>query len=362
MPLQKQSLVVVKKMNKKGPILLFPTHYLGNFILGLPWVQEISNRYPDTVLVIDPVFLPLVEAAEVKPEYIIYYPREHLSKSNNIFIRIKSYLEFLVQLRRFKNRCLLDLEGERFTGVVSLLSGCSVRIGPKQRRSSWFYSISQKLNYEKHRFNAFGEIIRKWGSIETPSNKLEYVNNPIATTSVFQLHNKKNTLTNFIVIHPGASALYKRWPALHFSKLYNLLSREGYNVVWIGAGASDSKILEEIETISGPMNFLNFCDRLSFPELISLFQASTLFIGADSGPMHLAASTGLPVLGLFGPSNDKIWEPLGADSKFIRGKLLCDESCKGKSCESTRHCLETLHPQVVFNVVLSSLPNLKVTL
>ena len=84
MPLQKQSLVVVKKMNKKGPILLFPTHYLGNFILGLPWVQEISNRYPDTVLVIDPVFLPLVEAAEVKPEYIIYYPREHLSKSNKL--------------------------------------------------------------------------------------------------------------------------------------------------------------------------------------------------------------------------------------------------------------------------------------
>lgn len=71
----------MKKINQK--MLLFPTHYLGNFILGLPWVIAAIEKDPTTVVVLDARFSPFIEIALKSHKNIIEYPRDEL-KSKQI--------------------------------------------------------------------------------------------------------------------------------------------------------------------------------------------------------------------------------------------------------------------------------------
>ncbi len=338
---------------EKSPLLLFPTHYLGNFVLGLPWICEVVSKFPESTIVIDSAFVPLLDMTDAKSARVVIYPRQLLSKSHGLVSRIKHYFKFLRELRRYRHRYLLDLEGERFTGVLSLLSGCSVRYGPTQKNGDFFYTESVKLDYENHRFNAFGELIRQWQIVSTPLNTLAYREKSTDSLAINKILNLTNRVKNLVVIHTGASAKYKRWPASNFAVLSKLLTAKGYSVVWIGAGQDDSKTIEEIKAQSDDANTLDLSNRLSFSELVTLLKHSSAYIGADSGPMHLAASTGIPVIGLFGPSKESIWRPLGSNSIVLRSDQSCHVGCKGKVCLSSEHCLKSLPPEVVLDATLN---------
>jgi ADP-heptose:LPS heptosyltransferase len=341
---------------EKGPLLLFPTHYLGNFVLGLPWICEIAAKHPESTVVIDSSFAPLLDMTEAKSARVILYPRQLLSKSNGPVSRTKHYFKFLRQLQSHSHICLLDLEGERFTGVLSLLSGCPVRYGPIQKNANLFYTKSIELNYENHRFNAFGELIKEWQAVSTPLNTLTYREQANASLAISKLLAENRLDKNLALIHTGASAEFKRWPASNFATLSKSLSIKGYSVVWIGAGKADSDSIAEIMGLCPDVNTIDLSNKLSFSELVTLMKNSTVYIGADSGPMHLAASTGIPVLGLFGPSKESIWRPLGSHSKVLRSEQSCHPGCKGKVCLSSEHCLKSLSPEVVLEATLNHAP------
>jgi len=341
----------------QGPILLFPTHYLGNFVLCLPWIRDIVAQYPDTVLVIDPRFSGLLNMASIKPKTIIFYPRVKLSKEQGLGARLILFLKFIRQLRKYKSLDLIDLEGERFTGVLSLLSANKHRIGPTQKHSDWFYTQSHDLNYAHHRFDSYGEIISQWQDIESPLSKIEYVLPNLALNFVHQLGQPSRLRPPLVAIHVGASTYTKRWPVSHFVGLATDLSNHGYKVAWIGAHKEDQQIAEQIERDLKGIKSVNFCGKLSCVELISLLISASLFIGADSGPMHVAASTGTPVIGLFGVTNDAIWAPLGSDSEVLRGTLGCKNTCKNKHCVADNRCMVSLNPQRVADAALRKLLN-----
>ncbi|MFT6295622.1 MAG: ADP-heptose:LPS heptosyltransferase [Glaciecola sp.] len=341
----------------KGPILLFPTHYLGNLVLCLPWIREIVAQYPDTVLVIDPRFSGLLNMASIKPKTIIFYPRVELSKEQNLGVRLIHFLNFIKQLRKYKSLDLIDLEGERFTGVLSLLSANKHRIGPTQKHSNWFYTQSHDLNYTHHRFVSYGELISQWQDINTPLSKIEYVLPNLALNFVHQLGQTSRLRPALVAIHVGASTYTKRWPVSHFVRLATDLSSHGYKVAWVGADKEDQKIANQIECQLKGTNSFNFCGKLSCVELISLLKSASLFIGADSGPMHVAASMDTPVIGLFGITNDAIWAPLGSNSKVLRGDLGCKFACKNKHCVADNRCMVSLNPQRVADAALRKLLN-----
>jgi heptosyltransferase-3 len=90
--------------------------------------------------------------------------------------------------------------------------------------------------------------------------------------------------------------------------------------------------------------------RLSLGELIALLQVSRLFIGNDSGPMHLACLSGVPVVALFGPADEGRWGPLSEDSVVVRGALPC-EKCARSDCGLDFQCIRTLSQGAVKEAV-----------
>lgn len=350
---------MLEQLMKKSPILLFPTHYLGNFVLCLPWIRVIVEQYPGTVLVIDPRFKELLNMASITPKTVIFYPRSMLSKRQTLRIKLTHFLKFIGQLRRYKALDLIDLEGERFTGILSLLSGSKNRIGPKQKHSSWFYTQSHDLNYTRHRFDSYGQIINKWRDIKTPLNEVKYTIPGMATNysqGLSQALDQSSKLQlPLVTVHVGASTYTKRWPVSHFIEMATSLHNNGYRTAWIGADQEDLNIAKLIEAESLKFRSVNLCGKLSYVELISLLKSTSLFVGADSGPMHIAASTGIPVIGLFGVTNDAIWAPLGNKSEVLRGTLSCELSCRNKLCVADNRCMVSLNPKRVVESALSKL-------
>ena len=338
-------------VNSSPPVLLFPTHYLGNFVLGLPWICAVLEKYPAALVVIDSRFATLAEAVLPAGSDVLLYQRARLASSEPFFSRLRHYLRFLKVLRRDRKTTLVDLEGERFTGVLSLLSGCQRRIGPVGKRAGRFYTDVLELDYYRHRFNAFGTVLSELvASIDAPDSHLAFTF-PAAVEQLIEAQLGAAGSKQLVAIHPGASVSYKLWPEASFVVLIENLEQAGYQVVWVGAGDNDASIIDSIMGTLPNSSAINLCNRLGFLELAALYRQCCCFVGSDSGPMHLAASTGIPVLALFGPSVEAIWSPLGDNSHVLRGSESCGENCDAWQCDFAYRCLQSLSPEQVFEAV-----------
>jgi hypothetical protein len=116
-----------------------------------------------------------------------------------------------------------------------------------------------------------------------------------------------------IVIHPFSGSMAKNWPLESFRQLAKRLSVRG-----------------SVAMVTGPEEELTGARRFAdLGSLAAWLSGASLFIGNDSGPTHLAAAMGIPVVALFGPTDPAIWAPRGANVRVLRrepmGELSVDE-------------------------------------
>ncbi len=344
--------------DRQAPLLLFPTHYLGNFILGLPWVLSVLRQHPRAVLVLDTQFEDLARLVLEPDVQVLLYPRKEISKGQRFFTRLTHYWKFIRALRNTGSETVLDLEGERFTGVLARLSGCSHRVGPTGKRAETFYTDIRDLNYQNHRYNAFGEIVAGYTDGALPNSNFTYHIDDHSNTAVKELLQDWDGDRALVAIHPGASVSYKLWPRSQFVELVKLLDKKDCQIVWVGAGESDSEIIDDVRSQLTEIGTINLCNRLNFVELTALYKRCTFFVGSDSGPMHLAASTGLPVFALFGPSDEAIWAPLGDNSHLVRSAQPCGADCNAFHCSLDYRCMKTLGADQVVTAIEQALPEI----
>ena len=121
-------------------------------------------------------------------------------------------------------------------------------------------------------------------------------------------------------VHPGAAWATKRWLAERFSELCRRLKSEGMTPVLIG-GPADAALGAEIALASGAADLIG---RTDLEELKSLMGRLSLFVTNDSGPMHLAAAAGVPVVAIFGATTRELgFFPYGSGHRVVESDLAC---------------------------------------
>ncbi len=328
-------------------LILFPGNHLGNLLIALPHIQAMLRRHPGALLVANALYRDVLVAALGHRVAVLYYPAPALTPSRPLWPRLLTWLAFVRTLRAFRAERCIDLEGEQKSATLARLSGAPRREGPRRRRGRWFYTHQLPGPIAgQHRWQGYAALsdppatpVAQGASLTHDSRAVPALQEHLARWGV-------HSGMPCVVIHPGASKLYKMWPAERFAALCVRLRDLGLIPVLIGAGGRDRVQIERIRAhLAQPV--VSLCDQISLAELIVLMAHCRGFIGNDSGPMHLAAACGAPVVALFGPTDERLWHPLSAQARVLRHRA-CDAGCGRHACLAQDYpCLRGITPDQV---------------
>jgi ADP-heptose:LPS heptosyltransferase len=117
----------------------------------------------------------------------------------------------------------------------------------------------------------------------------------------------------------GASKPPNRWPAERFTQLVRALRERDSAPLCLCGGPEDRLLFAPVlEAVRGMAGVRDLVGRSSLPELVALERRARLFVGCDTGPMHIAAALGTPVVALFGPADPRRTGPRGAGHRVVR--------------------------------------------
>jgi heptosyltransferase-1 len=346
-------------------ILVLRLSAVGDVIRTLPAVKAIKTNFP-TASIAWMVEEPSKALVESQPEIdeVILFPRRRWSEGMRSLDgggrTIGEVLSFIRLLRSKKFDMVLDFHGILKSGLLSFLSGAPRRVGFEQRSSKegnfLFSNIKVKLPNERiSRFEKNFNLLRGMGlegqpqdySLFIPTEDKEYVK-----TFFDQLF--PPIKRPFIAIHPGTSpkTVYKRWFPDQYAQLADRLVRERKATVLFTWGPGELDWVKRIQkrmkesSVLGP-------HTLSLTQLGEVYRHCDLYIGGDTGPMHIASLMGIPVVVIYGPTDPVLNEPFGPHRKVIKN-VGCNP-CRDRSCKKLK-CLEVITVDDVFQAVREMLP------
>jgi ADP-heptose:LPS heptosyltransferase len=131
----------------------------------------------------------------------------------------------------------------------------------------------------------------------------------------------------YAVVHPSALMSTKRWEATRFAAVARDIASKDLTIVLTAGPGEESHALEVAQHIEGTVILLG----LSIPELAELIRGARLYVGNDSGPMHLAAAVGTPIVAVWGSSDSRRWRPWGVEHRVVQNPFECNP-CPGYRC------------------------------
>jgi len=160
---------------------------------------------------------------------------------------------------------------------------------------------------------------------------------------------KKNAISTFAVFHTGARKSLRRLPGEKFMEAAKYLKEQHqFDIVFVGTDDELNDIKKIQEQINFPTYIFNGFSLLDFAALSS---KASLMIGNESGPMHLAAATNIPVIGLFGPGEPHVFAPFGKKTTFIHHKLECNPCDQIHCVHPEFTCMQRITVEEIINKV-----------
>ena len=224
-------------------------------------------------------------------------------------------------VRAFRPELCLNFHGGARSAQLTFLSGARLRAGFEHYRFSFLYNVriprAQQILKEER-------IVH---TVEHLSSAMFYLGVPdreIPRAGLFPVVPPPPVDKPFCVFHPLASQPAKTWPAGSFVEVARSIQRE-LHPVFVGAAGDDLTPFSEFTCLRGN----------SLEQVKSLLANAALFVGNDSGPAHMAAAFGVPVVVLFGPSDSNVWYPWRTPSRVLRSR-------EGIDCISVERVVQSL--------------------
>jgi heptosyltransferase-2 len=159
----------------------------------------------------------------------------------------------------------------------------------------------------------------------------------------------------FVTINPGATyGSAKRWYPDRFAAVADALSTEwGAGVVVVGSTA-EAPLAGEIEAAACKPP-INLAGKTTVRELMALLSLSTFLVTNDSGPMHIGAALGVPLVAIFGPTDWRRTSPWTSLAKVVRVEIDCSP-CRDRACDRGHECMLGVTPGMVVDAARQLLP------
>ncbi len=340
-------------------ILLVRLRLIGDVVFTTPLIHQLKHRYPDAELtyVVEPAAAPVVAENAYLSDVVI------LPKSSGLS-RMRGDINTALSLRRRRFDVAIDLHGGPRSAWLTWASAAPMRIGYRMPGRAWMYTHLVDRPADAAPTHS---VANQWtlltpldaGAPDPARDPVEMPDNPAATVRVLARLAQAGIAPTapLVVVHVSAGNPFRRWPADSFAVVIERLARtDPSRRIIVTSGPSEATVAAEIvATVRSRLGALAeavpHVPELDLHELRSLIARASLYIGGDSGPLHIAATTTTPIVALLGPTLPERSMPWrGADSfaeAVDAGPLPC-RPCRQRVCEpGDFRCLMRITPEAV---------------
>jgi heptosyltransferase-3 len=227
-------------------------------------------------------------------------------------------------MRRFD--AIINLHGGP-TSLVYAWMAWGKRIGCEQYQyGKLYHGLAPAPEPRAHSVESSMAALQWLGVRAAEAPPLRYEPHPVLAARIRETVGGKP----YVVIHPAAlmaTMATKRWEASRFADIGRQLTSRGLTVV-LTCGPGEEPVAREVEqSLTGSI----VLPGPSIPELAELIRGARLYIGNDTGPMHLAAAVGTPTVAVWGSSDSRRWRPWRVESRVVQNPFECNP-CPGYRC------------------------------
>jgi heptosyltransferase II len=334
-------------MDKVKKIIIRLPNWVGDFVMATPILTDIREKYPDahiTALCKSPLEELLLDDEDVS-EVIAFV------KSKRKFLDLSQYQSLINKLKNNQYDLGIILPNSFSSAYVFWKSKIRKRIGFIADRRKIFLNVPVKFSkdrHNKHLVFTYKELL--WPlTIKSDSVPRLYIKEDTQFIDKIFLENNIPANSKIIGINPGAAyGTAKCWIPERFQKIAEKLLKDHNTFVFFFGDMSMQTLNNHICENLGP-RAINLAGKTSLKQLCMLLQKCKLFLTNDSGPMHLASALNVPLIAIFGSTDENVTGPFN-NGVVIHKKLSCSP-CFKKKCPYNFECMKLISVDEVFTKI-----------
>ncbi len=344
-----------------GSILIIQTKYIGDVVLTSALVRNLRLAYPEAKLAMlcAPGLRHFVTSLNIADEAIGFDRR---GPGKRLLQRLSEYRSLVSDLRQRRFDLTIDLSDSKTSRILHRLIGAPVRVG--------FHPTDRPMKFwERQPANVFAAPLGQGGphyvyrylsplqalNLDVADVTPRLVPTLAAQSESAQLLAQRNLRRNaYVAVHAGARFEGRCWQPERFAAVIDeIYATTGLRSLLIGG--PDETIAEEKILAITVSPVASVVGKASLETLTALLEDAFIFLGNESGPMHLAASVGTPVVGLYGLTPPDIWGPVGVPYRTVAPRLPC-QCVAPKLCKANNpgkvYCVHRLRVEDVTTAAL----------
>ena len=303
-------------------LLIIKPSSLGDVATCLPLLCDLRAHFPTAQIdwMVSPAFSALVQNHPDISE-MIYFDRSALAgwcwKPSSA-----ATLRTLVnQLRKATYDVVIDAQGLMRSALLAWASGAPVRIGPGDAREGAKFLYTHRVDSHRHLQLAVDRMRMLQTPLAPMANEVKFNlrADPVAADKIRSL---LHTHQPYVVLLPAARWEAKIWSFDGYVQLGELAARNGLKIVILGSPAEEVMCSELASRIGAAA--LSLAGRTNLAEMIAVLEMAVAVVGNDTGPLHVAAALRRPLIGLYGPTDEKSVGPWGQPDHVLRFAPLAD--------------------------------------
>lgn len=334
-------------------ILIVKLSSLGDVIQTLSVLAPLRERYPRAHItwLVEEEIAELLTDHPLIDDVLIFRKNSWLRglvKRRKWLRTFRDASNFIQELRSVAYDLVLDFQGLFKSGLLVGVCRGARKMGFSPGREKSHIFLNEKVPYPPASLYAIDRYLRLIESLGcscgTPDFLICIRQSHRNTVLRFFKENGINGDHPLVLLHPGTRWETKRWDQDKWAALGDLLhEKDGAHVIFTGSQADASLV----STITAKMRFpgISTAGKWGLKELAFLQTQADVVVTPDSGPMHLAAAMGTPVVALFGPTDEARTGPYGDIHRVVAASVAC-RPCLLRKCAATE-CMSRISAQEI---------------
>lgn len=299
---------------------------LGDVVLTTSAVSLLKQAYPNAkiTMLVKPVVRQAVENNPVIDEAIVF---DYKAKQNSF----RKMMEMVNLIKSHHFDLSISFDRKLRPALLCWLSRIPVRVGPdrvfddKPSRVTWLYTKTIHISHNLDntlQAETYQDIVRGFTGQTSHAQ-------PVFARIMPENEEKANVLFDtlpkrekYIALCVKGTFPLKTWPKEYFVKVVDELNKR-YNASFFIVGAPNDKSYADEVIADMPVEVKNFCGQTNLVDLAAVLKRSDLFVTVDTGATHIAATTGIPMVTMYGCTSPNRWHPINKNARVLTTNEPC---------------------------------------